>query len=123
MKTTTACLVVTGFIFLVVSCRPKSAAPSREVLNQINLKRGPVLTCRSIDRKLGEVDFETSCGPQTKADFNLALKLLHSFEYDEAEKVFAKIIDVNPACAMAYWGAAMANFHPLWAPPTEPELK
>jgi hypothetical protein len=25
-----------------------------------------------------------------KKDFNLAIALLHSFEYDEAEKVFAK---------------------------------
>jgi tetratricopeptide (TPR) repeat protein len=24
---------------------------------------------------------------------------------------------------MAYWGVAMSNFHPLWAPPTEAELK
>jgi hypothetical protein len=32
---------------------------------------------------------------------------LHSFEYDDAEKVFAKIIDENPECAMAYWGVAM----------------
>lgn len=122
MKTTTACLLI-SCLFLGVSCKQKSAAPSREVINQINLKRGPVLTCRSVDRKFGEVDFETSCGPNTKEDFNLALKLLHSFEYDEAEKVFAKVIDINPGCAMAYWGAAMANFHPLWAPPTEPELK
>lgn len=123
MKTTTARLFVIGFLFLVGSCKQKSAAPSREVINQINLKRGPVLTCRSVDSKFGEVDFETSCGSQTREDFNLALKLLHSFEYDEAEKVFAKVIDANPGCAMAYWGAAMANFHPLWAPPTEPELK
>ena len=24
---------------------------------------------------------------------------------------------------MAYWGVAMANFHPLWTPPSEPELR
>ncbi|MEO5906055.1 MAG: hypothetical protein ABIQ11_04980, partial [Saprospiraceae bacterium] len=26
-------------------------------------------------------------------------------------------------CAIAYWGVAMANYHPLWAPPTHPELQ
>jgi tetratricopeptide (TPR) repeat protein len=49
--------------------------------------------------------------------------LLHSFEYDEGEKVFAKIIQEEPGCAMAYWGVAMCNYHPLWAPPTQPELE
>src|SRR5688500_4763384 len=24
---------------------------------------------------------------------------------------------------MAYWGVAMANYHPLWAPPTQAELE
>jgi tetratricopeptide (TPR) repeat protein len=56
-------------------------------------------------------------------NFNLGVKLLHSFEYDEAEKVFATIIDQQPDCAMAYWGVAMSNFHPLWTPPLEAELK
>ncbi len=51
------------------------------------------------------------------------MSLLHSFEYDEAEKVFAKTISQDPACAMAYWGVAMSNYHPLWSPPTQPELE
>ena len=53
---------------------------------------------------------------QVKEEFNLAVELLHSFEYDEAEKVFAKIIDKEPDCAMAYWGVAMCNYHPALAP-------
>ncbi|MFL5810157.1 MAG: hypothetical protein ACJ749_11590, partial [Flavisolibacter sp.] len=36
---------------------------------------------------------------------------------------FAKVIEEEPACAMAYWGVAMSNFHPLWTPPLEEELK
>ena len=52
-----------------------------------------------------------------------AIALLHSFEYDEAEKIFAKIIDREPACAMAYWGIAMSSFHSLWAPPTTAQLQ
>jgi tetratricopeptide (TPR) repeat protein len=63
-----------------------------------------------------------SCSEKVRIDFNLATALLHSFEYSEAEKVFAKIIDTDPQCIMAYWGVAMSNFHPLWAPPTKDEL-
>ena len=53
----------------------------------------------------------------------MAIALLHSFEYDESEKMFAKVIDEAPECAMAYWGVAMSNFHPLWAPPSPAELE
>lgn len=107
---------------VILTCRDKKA-PSVKLINEINLKRGEVATCGSTDRKFGSVEFEISCGAEVKEDFDLALALLHSFEYDEAEKVFAKIIDKKPACAMAYWGVAMSNFHPLWAPPTIAELK
>jgi tetratricopeptide (TPR) repeat protein len=82
-----------------------------------------VITCGSGVRELGTVDFELTCNPKVREDFNLAMELLHSFEYSEAEKVFAKIIDLSPTCAMAYWGVAMSSFHPLWEPPSEEDLK
>lgn len=85
------------------------------------LKRGEIISCGPADKQFGDVQFETSC--KEKELFNLAVKLLHSFEYDEAEKVFAEIIDKEPGAAMAYWGIAMCSFHPLWTPPTEPELR
>ncbi len=69
------------------------------------------------------VNFDIAGSQQVKNDFNTAVELLHSFEYDEAEKAFAKIIDESPECVMAYWGVAMCNFHPLWEPPTEADLK
>jgi hypothetical protein len=115
------CLVLILLSLISITCRNKNV-PSAQLINEINLKRGEVTTCGSPDRELGSVEFETSCGGSVKESFELALKLLHSFEYDEAEKVFASIIDENPACAMAYWGVAMSNFHPLWTPPTTAEL-
>ena len=91
--------------------------PADEVINAIDLKKGRnVLLCGPPDKQFGSVEFETSCSEKVKKDFNLAIALLHSFEYDEAEKVFAKIINEEPACAMAYWGVAMSNYHPDWAP-------
>lgn len=108
---------------LLVSCRERSAVPSQAAITELSLKRGQIITCGAPDRKLGLVEFNTSCGGEAQASFHLALQLLHSFEYDEAEKTFATAIDKNPACAMAYWGVAMANFHPLWTPPSELELR
>ncbi len=111
-----------SFSFLL-SCQQKSAAPSKQSIEAINLKRGSVISCGVTDKQFGSVEFEMDCNPAIKKDFNLAIELLHSFEYDEAEKAFAKVIDQAPDCAMAYWGVAMSNFHPLWTPPTESELQ
>ncbi|MES1217856.1 MAG: hypothetical protein ABUT20_20285 [Bacteroidota bacterium] len=112
--------ILTAFAFL--SCNNKNSTPSKELISGINLKRGPVISCGRTDKQFGKVDFDMTCNELSKDDFNLAIELLHSFEYDESEKVFAKIIDEDPTCAMAYWGVAMCNFHALWTPPTEAEL-
>lgn len=108
--------------FVSFGCRDKTGSPTKEMISQINLKRGEIISCGPPGKQFGHVDFKISC-KEVKRDFDLAMELLHSFEYDESEKVFAKIIDQRPGCAMAYWGVAMCNFHPLWNPPTEAELQ
>lgn len=110
-------------VLLLASCKEKSTGAQEETINTLNLKRGDVVLCGPPEKEFGAVAFVSSCNEKVKKDFNLAIALLHSFEYDEAEKVFAKVIDEEPTCAMAYWGIAMSNYHPLWAPPTEPELE
>lgn len=125
MKTT---FLQQGFLFFLIpiifSCKEKKASPAEKLINEMGLKRGAIISCGPGPQLLGSVDFKISSKEKkVQDDFNLAIKLLHSFEYDEAEKMFAKIIDEDPACAMAYWGVAMSNFHPLWTPPLEEELK
>src|SRR3569833_75817 len=108
----------------IVSCQGNSSVPSKETIDQMALKRGELVLCGAPEKHFGEVNFDISNkGAKLKEDFNLGVALLHSFEYDEAEKVFAKVIDEDPGCAMAYWGVAMCNYHPLWTPPTGAELK
>lgn len=68
------------------------------------------------------VRFETSCSPEVQAGFDQGLELLHSFEYPAAERLFAGLAEREPTCAMAYWGGAMARWHPLWAPPSAEDL-
>ena len=109
-------------LLLAVSCKMKNKNISAEEINAINLKRGEIVICSPSDKQFGSITFNVSCSEKVKNDFNVAVALLHSFEYEEAEKVFAKIIDKEPDCAMAYWGVAMCNYHPLWAPPSQPEL-
>ena len=46
--------------------------------------------------KLGTVNFETSCKAETRADFNRAVALLHSFEYRPAMDTFTKVLAADP---------------------------
>ncbi len=116
-------LLIFFVLLLHESCKIKSKNASAEDIRLLKLKRGDIVLCSPGGNKFGLVAFDNSCSEIVKYDFNLAVALLHSFEYDEAEKVFAKIIDKEPGCAMAYWGVAMSNFHPLWTPPTQSEFE
>jgi len=100
-----------------------TSSPSAKAIDGLNLKKGGLISCGPPKAEFGTLDFETSCDSAIKVSFNVAVELLHSFEYDESEKVFAGIVEQAPGCAMAYWGVAMCNFHPLWEPPTKADLK
>ena len=73
--------------------------------------------------QLGRVSFPVSCTRAAQQQFNRAIAWLHSFEYEEAEKSFTAAAEADPKCGMAYWGIAMSNYHPLWAPPLAAELE
>ena len=73
--------------------------------------------------ELGRVNFPVTCTPQARRQLNRAVAWLHSFEYEEAEKVFTEVAATDPRCGMAHWGIAMSNYHPIWAPPSVAELK
>ncbi|MGI8959477.1 MAG: tetratricopeptide repeat protein [Bryobacteraceae bacterium] len=71
---------------------------------------------------LGHVEFPITCASDAQARFNRAMALLHSFEYEEAERSFRDVARSDPKCAMAFWGIAMSHYHPLWTPPSGAEL-
>lgn len=113
-----------ALVILSLSCSgKKNQSKFESELESLNLQSGEITLCGSGTDQFGSVAFSLSCSEKVRADFNLATALLHSFEYTEAEKVFAKVIEEDPECIMAYWGAAMCNFHPLWAPPNIDELE
>ncbi|MGH9956074.1 MAG: hypothetical protein ACREBC_02965 [Pyrinomonadaceae bacterium] len=72
---------------------------------------------------LGRVNFKISCNTRAQSQFNRAIAWLHSFEYEEAEKAFSEVTIIDPRCGLGYWGIAMSNYHPIWAPPSVTELK
>ena len=72
---------------------------------------------------IGHVHFPVSCGATSQIEFDRAVAMLHSFWYEKAGEAFAEIARKDPSCAMAYWGAAMTVYHPLWERPDAEALK
>ena len=124
MRNPAAIILVFIVLSSFLSCRSNNSKVDDTSRSLIDLKRGEIVSCGPQDGEMfGTVSFSASVPASLQKDFNIAIALLHSFEYDEAEKMFAKVIDHFPDCAMAYWGVAMCNFHPLWAPPGPAELQ
>ena len=116
---------ITPFVLSLILCFSISSCKNKPkpnpALASIDLLRGDILLCGN--GQFGEVSFSESCSYETRENFNLAISLLHSFEYLEAEKAFVQVIDKDPECAMGYWGVMMSIYHGLWAPPEQDVLK
>ena len=74
----------------------------------------------SAPEKLGKLSFPISCTPAVQGQFDRGVALLHSFAYAAAENAFQGVGELDPRCAMAHWGMAMAYFRQLWDPPIVP---
>jgi len=112
-------LVLVSLFLCLSACKDKTPK-SNPALASIDFLRGELLLCG--DGQFGELKFSLSCNYETRATFDLAVAMLHSFQYTEAEKAFVKVIDADPNCPMAYWGVAMSIYHAAWFPPTEKDL-
>ncbi len=98
-------------ILLLSGCQNKNTQLKTD-LASIDFLRGDLVLCSG--SQFGDVSFSFYCKYATREMFDTGLSLLHSFEYEEAEKAFVQVIDTDPNCAMAYWGVAMSNFRSLW---------
>ncbi|MDZ4784114.1 MAG: redoxin domain-containing protein [Planctomycetia bacterium] len=53
----------------------------------------------------------TTASPEAQQFFDQGVGQLHGFWYFEAERSFRQAARLDPQCAMAYWGLAMANIN------------
>src|SRR5688572_26957969 len=51
----------------------------------------------------------TTKSAEAQRYFDQGLAFLSAFNHDEAERAFAYAAELDPSCAMAHWGIAMAN--------------
>jgi len=66
------------------------------------------------EQQLGNFSFPNSGASEAQSAFLKGVGALHSFEFDEARIAFEEAQDIDPSFALAYWGQAMSDNHPLW---------
>ncbi len=72
----------------------------------------------------GTVQFPGNCAAETDSLIPLGIALVHHMTYEEAEEIFDKVIQKDPACIWGPWGKAMTYIHPLWNDqPSEAQMK
>lgn len=64
--------------------------------------------------QLGVIVFPNSGSAAAQPAFLRGVKLLHSFEFDDAAASFREAQQQDPGFALAYWGEAMTYTHGLW---------
>ncbi|HUP90549.1 MAG TPA: hypothetical protein VM100_14415 [Longimicrobiales bacterium] len=59
---------------------------------------------------VGSVHFPVSCNAEAQRRMDRAVAMLHSFWFGEAHKTFESVVQADPGCGVAYWGAAVTQF-------------
>src|SRR4051794_6007394 len=60
--------------------------------------------------KLGAVHFYTSCNAAAQKEFDRAVALLHSFQFNQAIEGFNAALKSDPTCGIAHWGIALSQW-------------
>ena len=99
-----AILAVVGIAPLISAAEPSekpTAADKKfqEEANAANLYPG----FAAYDRKI------TTASPEAQQWFDQGIQLLYGFNHDEAIRSFEKAAEIDPSCAMAWWGSAYAR--------------
>jgi hypothetical protein len=89
---------------------PLSRLPGRALL--FVLATAAPLAAQS--NRLGTISFPNSGPRAAQRPFIRGVLLLHSFEYDDAAAAFREAQHLAPGFALAYWGEAMTQTHPVW---------
>ena len=91
---------------------PAMTLPSRRALIASLLLA--IATPMAAQEQLGVIVFPNSGNAAAAPAFIRGVKLLHSFEFEDAAAAFRTAQQADPGFALAYWGEAMTYNHGIW---------
>jgi tetratricopeptide (TPR) repeat protein len=68
----------------------------------------------SEEQQFGDISFPNSGASEAQSAFLRGVSALHSFDWGPARIAFGEAQEIDPSFALAYWGQAMSDNHPLW---------
>ena len=93
-------IVALAAVLSLVSCSPKATAPGEKTADG---RLAPRL------KNIGNLHAPiTTKAPEAQAYFDQGLTLVYAFNHAEALRSFKEAARLDPDCAMAYWGQALA---------------
>lgn len=107
-----ASLGIAAAMLMLVGCQSQQQTDG--TLNQassasVNHDRGAENDVRLYDGFGAYGRAVTTSSPQAQMWFNQGIQLLYGFNHDEAIRSFRRAAEIDPSCAMAYWGIAYAS--------------
>jgi len=73
--------------------------------------------------RYGKADMNISCLAPAQLSFEKGLLQMHSFAWKIARSNFQEAANIDPSCAMAYWGVAMSYYDGLHEHPSAEEVE
>jgi hypothetical protein len=83
------------------------------LLPSIAAARDDAMPGMDMSASLGQVRFDNSCSPKVRADIDRGVAYLYSFWFPESRRQFETAAQRDPACSVAYWGEAMADYEQI----------
>jgi tetratricopeptide (TPR) repeat protein len=83
------------------------------LLPGIAAAQGNTMQGMDMSASLGRVHFDNSCSPEVRADIDQGVAYLYSFWFPESRRQFESTAHRDPACSVAYWGEAMADYEQI----------
>ena len=111
--------IILASLFIYAGCA--SGEQAAEDIQQSAGVGATIEVSDSTGAPLGTVHLVHSCQEEAVDHLARGLALVHNMTYEEAASNFARATEVDPTCAMGYWGQAMAYVHPLWSDPPSAE--
>jgi len=102
-------------LFLVVSTLLTALVISQNANLASSVAETSELQKDNYGDQLGTVQFPISCSDEAKPQVERGVALLHHMTYGGARIAFGVASQIDPDCAMSYWGQAMTYIHPLWS--------
>jgi hypothetical protein len=115
-----ASLAALGAILLLPGCMAHEAASATASPQKVSVGTAAAPARSGVQAEYGVVHFPVSCSPAAQAQFDLGVSQQHSFFYPETLKTFTRVTEIDPGCAMAYWGLAFAQMPNPLVPPFDP---